>query len=165
MFSSSNNPRPSSASHSAPFSLSFTHMTKMSNYSALTDPHCILTRSTNFRQHFTNLVGPYSLAASLCVKPNLDLDYSKKSVRDRVRPMTANGATRGEVRVTVTTTTTTTYALLLLALTPNLTPNLTTDTKTTSPSENPEATSQYSPADRPFLPQKASSHASHKQHK
>ncbi|GMH67762.1 hypothetical protein TL16_g04762 [Triparma laevis f. inornata] len=96
MFSSSNNPRLSSASHSAPFSLSFTHMTKMSNYSALTDPHCILTRSTNFRQHFANLVGPYSLAASLCVKPNLDLDYSKKSVRDRVRPMTANGATRGE---------------------------------------------------------------------
>ncbi|GMH91516.1 hypothetical protein TrVE_jg11562 [Triparma verrucosa] len=96
MFSSSAKNRPDSASHSTPFSLSFTQMSKMHSYSALTDPHCVMTRSKGFRSHFAKVVGPYSLAASLSVKPNLDLDYSKRSVRERVRPMTANLALVGE---------------------------------------------------------------------
>ena len=58
--------------------------TTIGNYSALTDQHCLYTQSDAFRSYFSKVVGPYSLAAALSVRPNLNLDYSKPSVRRRV---------------------------------------------------------------------------------
>lgn len=139
--------RPGSASHSTPFSLSFTQMSKMHSYSALTDPHCVMTRSKGFRSHFAKVVGPYSLAASLSVKPNLDLDYSKRSVRERVRPMTANLALVGEVSEWVTAR---------VSSAPYLTsPRAEKD----PPSSGQNAPSHHFPStDRPFHPQKSPRH-------